>query len=96
VVDVLDDERERRSERAPVPQAREHVDAILLDLLAGRAAVPLLAALQVGVDRCAVELEPGRQAGQDRNERGPVRLPGAGETKRHDRRGYGAATSASR
>jgi hypothetical protein len=25
-----------------------------------------------------------------------VRLPGAGETKRHDRRGYGAATSASR
>ena len=77
-------------------QAGEDIDAILFDLLARRAAVPLLSALQIGVDRGAVELEPGRQAGQDRNERRPVRLPGAGETKRHDRRGYGAATSASR
>ena len=83
VVDVADDERERRAERPAVAQAGEHLDAVLLDLLPRRAAVALLAALEVGVDRVAVELEPGREAGEDRDERGPVRLPGGGETKRH-------------
>ena len=65
----------------PVAQAGEHLDAVLLDLLPRRAAVALLAALQVGVDRVAVELEPGGQAGEDRDERGPVRFAGDGETE---------------
>ena len=69
MVDVAHDERERRAERAAVPQAGEHLDAVLLDLLPRRAAVALLAPLQVGVDRVAVELEPCGQAGEDRDER---------------------------
>ena len=72
VVDVADDERERRAERPAVAEAGEHLDAVLLDLLAGRAAVALLPPLQVGVDPVAVELEPGRQAADDRHERRPV------------------------
>ena len=48
---VPHDERERRAERAAVAEAGEHLDAVLLDLLARRAAVALLPALQVGVDR---------------------------------------------
>ena len=53
--------------RAPRP-------ASVLDALARAPAVPLLAAREVGVDRLAVEREPGRQAGDDPDERGPVRL----------------------
>ena len=80
----------------PVAQAGEHLDPVLLDLLPRRAAVALLAALQVGVDRVAVELEPGREAGDDRDERGPVRLAGGGEAKRHGPRAYGPPRTASR
>ena len=83
VVAVADDERERRSQRAPVPEPGEHLDLVLLELLARAAPVALLAAVQVGVDRGAVEREPGGQAGQDRHERRPVRLAGGGESERH-------------
>ena len=72
VVDVPDDQGERRAERSPVPEPCQHLDAVLLDLLAGRAAVALLATLQIGVDRCAIELEPGGQSRQDRHEGGPM------------------------
>ena len=92
VVDVADDERERRAERAAVPEPGEHLDPVLLDLLPRRAAVALLAPLQVGVDRLAVELEPGRQAAEDRHERGPVRLAGGCKLQRHRaRKTYGRA-----
>ena len=47
-----------------MPQAGEHLDAVLLDLLARTAPVALLAAREVGVDRVAVELETRGQAGQ--------------------------------
>src|SRR5262245_872656 len=47
VVDVADDERERRAERATVAESGEHLDAVLLDLLPRRAAVPLLPPLAV-------------------------------------------------
>jgi hypothetical protein len=76
VVAVADDERERRAERAPLPQPGEHLDLVGLDRLARAAAVALLAAAQVGVDLPALQLEPGRQARQDRDERRPVRLAG--------------------
>ena len=96
VILVPDDERERRPDRLAVPEPGEHLDAILLDLLARRAAVALLAALEVGVDRVAVELETGREARQDRDEPGPVRLSCGGETKRHGPRDYGPLRTASR
>ena len=76
VVAVADDERERRAERAAVPQAGEHLDLVRLDLLARAAAVALLAPAQVGVDRRPVEHEPAGQPGQDRDERRAVRLAG--------------------
>src|SRR4029077_14891880 len=68
VVAVAHDERERRAERAALPEAREHLDLVRLDLLARRAAVALLAAPEVGVDRLPVEDEPRREAGNDRHE----------------------------
>ncbi len=74
MVAVCDDERERGPERAAVAQAGEHLDAVLLDLLARAAAVALLAAAQVGVDRVAVEDEPRGQPGQDRDQRRAVGL----------------------
>ena len=83
VVAVADDERERRAERPAAAEAREHLDLVRLDLLARRAAVALLPPAEVGVDRLAVEHEPGRQARQDRHERGPVRLPCRCELERH-------------
>ena len=62
VVAVADDERERRAERPAVAQAGEHLDVVLLDLLARAAAVALLAAAEVGVDRGAVERRARRAA----------------------------------
>ncbi len=75
MIAVSNDERERRPERAALAEAGEHLDLVRLDLLPGRAAVALLAATQVGVDRFLVEDEARGQAGQDRDERGAVRLP---------------------
>ena len=72
VVAVADDERERRAERAAVAEAREHLDLVGLDLLARRAAVALLAAAEVGVDRLPVEDE-ARRAGPRRSRRAPAR-----------------------
>src|SRR5207253_1257191 len=74
VVAVADDERERRAERSPVPEPGEHLDLIGLDLLPRAAPVALLAPPQIGVDRVLLEQEPGGEAGDDRDEGGPVRL----------------------
>ena len=83
VVAVADDERERRAERAALAQAGQHLDRVRLDLLPRRAAVALLAPPEVGVDRRAVEDEARREAGEDRDERGPVRLARGRELERH-------------
>ena len=83
MVAVADDERERRAERPSVPQSREHLYLVLLQLLARAAAVALLPPAQVGVDRGAVEREAGRQAGQDRDERRAVRFACGDELERH-------------
>src|SRR5436190_664899 len=48
VVAVADDERNGRPERAPVPEPGEHLDHVLLELLARAPAVALLAASEVG------------------------------------------------
>jgi hypothetical protein len=76
VVAVADDERERRAERPSVPQPGEHLDFVLLDLLARAPPVSVLASAQVGVDRASVEREPGGQPLEDRDERRTVRLAG--------------------
>ena len=71
-----------------MPEPGEHLDLVLLELLARAAAVALLAPAEVGVDRRPVELEPGRQPGEDRDERRAVRLAGGGEAERHAARAY--------
>src|SRR4051812_46439533 len=64
-------------------EAGEHLDAILLDLLPGAAAVALLAAAEVVVDRVPVEDEAGGQAAQDGDQRRPVRLTCRCQAERH-------------
>ena len=63
------------------------LDRVALDLHPPAAAVAELAAGHLAVDALAVELEPGRQALDDRDEPGAVRLAGGGEAKG----GHGAA-----
>jgi hypothetical protein len=60
VIAVANDERKRRAERPAMPEAGEHLDLVLLELLARAAAVPLLAPVEVSVDRRPVEQEAGR------------------------------------
>ena len=78
-----DDERERRSERGAVAEPGEHLDLVLLELLAGLRPYPWRRRREVVGDRLAVEPKPGGQAGEDRDERRPVRLAGGGELERH-------------
>jgi hypothetical protein len=72
VVAIPDDERQGAAERAPVSQAREHVDLVRLDRLARAAAVPLLAAAEIRLDRLSVEHEAGGETRHDRHERRAV------------------------
>ena len=96
VVAVANDERQRRPQRPPVPEPGEHLHLVGLDLLARRAAVALLAPPQVLLDPLALEQEPGRQAGHDRDERRPVRLPGGGEGQRHGEKTTNCASASPR
>src|SRR5262245_55309217 len=83
VVPIPDDECERSPERPSVPQAGEHLDAVLFELLPWATPVTLLAAREVGVDRIAVENEPRRKPAEDPHERGAVRLARRCQPKRH-------------
>ena len=83
MIPVVDDERERRPERAPVPEAGEHLDPVLLELLAGAPAVALLAPREIRVDRVAVEDEPGGQPAEDPDESRAVRLSRGRELQGH-------------
>jgi hypothetical protein len=83
VVAVADDERERRAERAPVPETGEHLDHVGFELLPRTTPVSLLAPVEVAVDRRPVEHEPGREPGEDRHERGTVRLARRCQRQRH-------------
>ena len=84
VVAVPNEERERRAERAAVAQAGDHLDAVLLELLPRTSSVALLATREIRVDRVPVELEPGRQAAEDPDERRAVRLARSCQPKRHE------------
>ena len=84
MVAVPNEERERCAERAAVAQAGDHLDAVLLELLPGTSSVALLAAREIRVDLVLVELEPGRQAAEDPDERRAVRLARGCQPKRHE------------
>jgi hypothetical protein len=59
------------------------LDRIALDLHSPPAAVAQLAARHIAIERIAIELEPGRQAFDDRDEPGPVRFSGRCEAEAH-------------
>src|SRR6185503_19515875 len=80
---VRDEERERASERPAVAQAAARLDVVLLELLPRAAAVPGLAAGEIRPDQAVVELEPGREPGDDDGEPGAVRLPGGDVRELH-------------
>ena len=86
MVAVAHDERERGAERAAVAETGEHLDLVRLDLLPRAPPVSLLAAAEVGVDRVLVEDQTGRKPGQDRDERGAVRLACRDESEGHGER----------
>src|SRR5439155_8421452 len=64
-------------------ETREHLHLVLLDLLTGTAAVALLAAVEVRVDRGLVQHKACRQAGENRDESRPVRFAGGYEVQCH-------------
>ena len=57
-----------------MPKPGEHLDAVLLELLARAAPIALLAAREIGVDQIPLEDEARGQAGENRDERRAVRL----------------------
>src|SRR6266702_6076909 len=69
VVAVANHECEGRAQRTAVPEPGEQLHLVLLNLLPRTAAVSLLAAAQIGVDRAPVENESGGQSSHDRDER---------------------------
>ena len=83
VIPVVNDERERRSERASVTEAGEHLDPVLLELLARAAAIALLAPCEIRVDRVPLESEPGGQPAEDPDESRAVRLSRGRELQGH-------------
>src|SRR5688572_14958348 len=83
VIAVGDEQCEWCPERPSVPQAGEHLHPVLLELLARASAVALLPSCEVGVDRAAVEHEPGREAGQDSHQGRTVRLTCGSKPERH-------------
>ena len=59
----------------PVTQAGENLDAVVLEPLTRASPVARLASTEVVIDRVPIENEPGGKTAEDRDERGPVRLP---------------------
>src|SRR4029078_3234632 len=84
VVAVDDLERDRPAEGAAVAHAGRDLCAVALDLHPAPAAVAELAPGHVVVDRLAVELEPGRDALDDRGQSGAVALPRGDDAARRD------------
>ncbi len=76
VVAIAHDERERRSQCAPLAETGEHFHLVLLDLLPRATAVALLPPVEVRVDRSLVQHEPRRQPTDDRDEGRAVRFAG--------------------
>ena len=83
VVEIADDEGERRAERQSLAQAGQHLDGVGLELLARTTSVAELPPPQVGIDRGAVEPKARGQAGEHGHERGSVRLSCGDEAECH-------------
>jgi len=76
VVAVLDQQRDRATERAAVPNSAPDLGAIGLDLHAAAAAMAELAAGQIAVDIVGGQFDPRRDPFDQGDETGAVRLTG--------------------
>src|SRR5690606_19577107 len=76
VVEVLDEQSERRAERAPLAHAAEDLHAIALDLHPAAAAEAELPPRELAVDGGGLEGKARGKALQDAEEGRPVALPG--------------------
>ena len=83
VVAVGDQDRDRAAQGAPVADPGADLDRVALDLHPAAAAMAELAARHVAVERLAIELEPGRQALDDRDQPGAVRFARCREPQSH-------------
>ena len=83
MVAVAHDQRERAAERLAMAHAAEDLGVVLLQLLARRAAVPRLAPCEIAAHALAVDLQAGRQPGDDGGDAGAVRLAGRHEGQVH-------------
>ncbi len=81
VIGVLDQHRQGRPQRAPMPHAREDARLLRLDGHAPAAAVPQLAALQIALEVLGEQAQPGGKAVEDADQRRPMRLARGEETK---------------
>ena len=77
-VDELDGDG--RTDRLAVAHAAEHVGLVGFNLHAAAAAIALLAPPQIAVDEVKINGHTGRQSGDQRNQRLPMRLPGRRKT----------------
>ena len=75
-VTVRDREHERGTESDAVAQPGANVDAVVLDLLPSPASVAVLPPGELAVDRLAVQTQPRRNAGEDRDHLAAVGFAG--------------------
>src|SRR5262245_9840642 len=78
---VLDGDRHRRSECQTMADAAEDFDAVLLDLHAGAAAIPLLTPPQFVIDLIDIDGQTGGQTFNNRDQCATVRFAGGSETE---------------
>ncbi len=80
-VAILDDERDRTAERFAEADAGNRPHFVLFDQHSAAAAVALLAAREIGVDRANVDVEAGGHAFDRRHQFGAVRFTGSQKTQ---------------
>ncbi len=78
---IGDDERDRTAHRAPEADSRDRTNLVLFDQHPAAAAVAFLAARELMVDACEIDLEAGGYALDHRDEFGAVRFTGGQKTE---------------
>jgi hypothetical protein len=78
---VVDHDAQRRAEREPVPEPRDDLELVDLEVHAGRAPVPEPAPFELAVEVGPVDAQPRREPFDGGDERRPVGLPGGQEAQ---------------
>src|SRR5690606_10803814 len=81
VIEVFDEQAERRAQRATVADAGQDAHAVAFDLHPAAAPVAELPSGKLAVDQGGLQAEPRGQPFQDAEERGPVAFTGGEKSK---------------